>query len=270
MDIYFRLNPEGAGRNMSLFLVMRRYDCSLKQFLDERGGPLPWRVSLVVLSQILEGVTHLVDCGVAHRDLKTDNILVDLSSAGGPDFPGVVISDFGCCLADGGSLRLPFPTRHVDRGGNVALMAPEVASAKPGVFAAIDYSKADTWAVGAIAYEVFGSENPFYARRSDGALALSSGSFRWPCDLPPLPPWVPPAAAAVVRSLLNPSPRRRPTPELAATACQLLLWAPPRWTDPSLPAPSSQEVLQWLLTVTTKVMCESAFANKGRALREYG
>lgn len=41
--------------------------------------------------------------------------------------PGLVITDFGCCLADERlGLKLPFPSWYVDRGGNTCLMAPEV------------------------------------------------------------------------------------------------------------------------------------------------
>lgn len=42
--------------------------------------------------------------------------------------PWLVISDFGCCLADESvGLQLPFPSWYVDRGGNGSLMAPEVS-----------------------------------------------------------------------------------------------------------------------------------------------
>jgi serine/threonine protein kinase len=38
----------------------------------------------------------MVRHGVCHRDLKTDNLLVDKS--GGFEFPLLTITDFGCCL----------------------------------------------------------------------------------------------------------------------------------------------------------------------------
>ena len=42
--------------------------------------------------------------------------------------PSLVITDFGCCLADPAhSLSMPYRTVDTDKGGNVALMAPEVS-----------------------------------------------------------------------------------------------------------------------------------------------
>lgn len=36
-----------------------------------------------MLAQLLEGVTHMGQHGIAHRDLKSDNVLVDVSETGG-------------------------------------------------------------------------------------------------------------------------------------------------------------------------------------------
>ena len=83
------------------------------------------RVSSLLLLQLLEGISHLTRHGVAHRDLKTDNLLLDEDTNG--LCPRLVIADFGCCLADrSGELALPFHTAEIDRGGNYSLMAPEV------------------------------------------------------------------------------------------------------------------------------------------------
>lgn len=60
------------------------------------------------------------------RDLKTDNVLLDVSE-GNDVCPTLAITDFGCCLSDkNNGLHLPYKTADTDRGGNVALMAPEV------------------------------------------------------------------------------------------------------------------------------------------------
>lgn len=60
------------------------------------------------------------------RDLKCDNILLDLSE-GDDTCPLLVVTDFGCCLADRvHGLSLPYHSPDTDKGGNTALMAPEV------------------------------------------------------------------------------------------------------------------------------------------------
>ena len=83
------------------------------------------RVSSLLLTQLLEGIVHCTSHGVAHRDLKTDNLLLDESCHG--HCPRLLIIDFGSCLADSRwGLKLPFITVETDRGGNVRLMAPEV------------------------------------------------------------------------------------------------------------------------------------------------
>ena len=38
----------------------------------------------------------------------------------------------------------------------------EIFAIVPGLFSFIDYSKADVWSTGTLAYEIFGFENPFY------------------------------------------------------------------------------------------------------------
>jgi PTEN induced putative kinase 1 len=114
-----------------------------------------------------------------YRDIKTNNILLDLSQ--GYDLPEVVISDFGCCLADKSvGLSVPFRTYDTDRGGNAALTAPEISTAVPGAWKYLNFKKSDAWSVGAISYEIFGSRNPFYGR-SNGH--LDSRTYK-ECDLP--------------------------------------------------------------------------------------
>lgn len=259
-----RLNPGGCGRNMSLFLVMRRYDCSLREYLEQYREEVTSRISIVLLTQLLEGVAFLHRSGVAHRDLKSDNILIDLS--GGPGFPRLVITDFGCCLADKNhGFRVPYRTYDTDKGGNAALMAPEVMLATPGAFSYINYNKSDLWTAGTIAYEIFGGENPFYS--SETQRGLQSSTYKME-ELPSLPPTAPPLLDRLVHALLQRDPHSRPPPRQAAAVCQLFLWSPSMWIKERKRV-SSQDILQWLLTMTTKVLCESRWGNSQSALQEY-
>ncbi|XP_063242464.1 serine/threonine-protein kinase Pink1, mitochondrial [Bacillus rossius redtenbacheri] len=266
-----RINPEGFGRNMSLFLVMKRYDCSLKQYLHDQGAAP--RTAVLLLAQLLEGVLHINMHGVAHRDLKSDNILLDVSE-GDDVCPLLTITDFGCSLANKDhGLVMPYHSPDMDRGGNTALMAPEVVCATPGAFKSINYSKADVWAAGAIAYEMFGMMNPFYASRDTGKPQLYNYRYRED-ELPQVPDSVPPLVASVVMGLLKRNPSQRLSAEMAATILQLHLWGPSSWLRSSGRMPATNEILQWLLCLTTKVLCEGRGLPPGggggrRTLPEY-
>lgn len=116
--------------------------------------------------------------------------------------PSLVITDFGCCLADKNhGLYLPYNTHDIDKGGNVALMAPEVITALPGPFTRINYTKADLWTTGTIAYEIFGTKNPFCSE-NDKEVALKNHSYA-ESELPTLPDNVPLIINAVIKNALS-------------------------------------------------------------------
>ena len=101
-----------------------RFSATLQDYLSRHKDNLDTRKSLILLTQLLEGVRHLSKNNVAHRDLKCDNILVNEGRNG---LPHLVITDFGCCLAERDiGLVLPFETDETNRGGNPEFMAPEV------------------------------------------------------------------------------------------------------------------------------------------------
>lgn len=192
-----RIHEDGEGRNMSLFLLMKNYNTNLQQFLSIAPSI---RTSKLIFSQLLEGVAHLTAHGIAHRDLKTDNILLDTTEV---ESPILVISDFGCCLADKhNGLTIPFTSHEIDKGGNTALMAPEIITQKCGTFSVLNYTKSDLWAAGTIGYEIFGATNPFY-----GPQRLRSSNYK-EADLPKLPNEVPYILQMLIRNLLNRRPNK--------------------------------------------------------------
>jgi len=64
--------------NSEVFLVLTSYPCTLRQYLRESCPDV--HLATMMILQLLEGVDHLVRHGVAHRDLKSDNILVEFDS----------------------------------------------------------------------------------------------------------------------------------------------------------------------------------------------
>lgn len=198
------------GRNKTLYVVMRRRTTHLRDYLATHEVSMTTRCLL--LAQLLEGVAHLAHHGIAHRDLKADNLLIDIPNNGGQ--PKLEICDFGCCLAEESRcLCVPFNCEDVYKGGNSWLMAPEIATATPGPQNVLDYRKSDLWAVGAIAYEILGGENPFYLSPTQPQLSTHHYLEE---DLPSLPEDVPDPVQYLVFSLLSRNPQMRPKPSVAA------------------------------------------------------
>ncbi|KAL4221655.1 positive regulation of cristae formation [Mactra antiquata] len=241
-----RINPDGIGRNMTMFLVMKKYQCTLAEYLSTFNPS--FRERLIILGQLLEAVAHMRRHNIAHRDLKLDNIFLDTTKG---VLPQLVVGDFGCCLADGKhGLQIPYTSDHIDRGGNTALMAPEISTAEPGLFQYLDYRKADLWAVGTLAYEILGGDNPFYTNKN--RQRLDSRTYKM-SELPPLPDNTPQPLITLIYSMLQKDPSMRPTARFAADIIQVLLWAPSDWTSPGNTL-SRSEVNWWLVSMATEVL----------------
>ncbi|XP_033763428.1 serine/threonine-protein kinase PINK1, mitochondrial-like [Pecten maximus] len=241
-----RLNPQGLGRNQTMFIVMKKYDQTLRQFLELEE--LSAHTRCLLLCQLLEGTVHLRQHGIAHRDLKSDNILLDCNN---DTTPHLVISDFGCCLADSeNGLHLPYPTDEINKGGNGALMPPEISCTEPGRNVKLDYSKSDLWAVGSLAYEVFGQDNPFYGglritRKLDGRTYQDD-------EIPSMLGDVPDVVKFLVPRMLRRNPAQRPEPEMVANILQIYLHFP-EWLRPGN-RPSKKHITESLMILVTQML----------------
>ncbi|XP_052081742.1 serine/threonine-protein kinase Pink1, mitochondrial-like isoform X2 [Mytilus californianus] len=239
-----RQYSSGLGRNMTMNFVMKKYDMTLKEYLEQHKPDV--RTRCLLLTQLLEGIVHLGNHGIAHRDIKTDNLFLEFSEQ---SVPKLVIGDFGCCLADTEfEQKLPYFTSDVDRGGNCLLMAPEISTAIPGRDIWLDYSKADLWTVGTIIYELFSVDNPFYGNQSGQGL-LDSRTYSEQ-NLPSLPDTVPNIVKLLVRLCLSRDPTKRPTATDAANLMQIYLWLPEWFVF----KPDMSDIKEHLLILTAQVI----------------
>lgn len=116
----------------------------------------------VVISQLMEAVAHCHRLGVAHRDIKPDNILFDERNR--------------LKLADFGSAEI-FKEGEPMSGivGTPYYVAPEVLSGK-------DYDeKVDVWSAGVVLYIMLAGFPPFYGESAEETFeAVLRGNLRFP------------------------------------------------------------------------------------------
>lgn len=152
-------------------LLRRRRACHL---------PEPW--IWLAFGQICEGLRHLHERGVVHRDVKSLNVLVfsELAKAETADGPLPLPDDPKLKLADlGVSRQVSDQTTHLrTMYGTPLYAAPELCEGRP-------YNeKADIWSLGVVLYEMAALRPPF-----DGcnlftlAAAIKKGEYApLPCD----------------------------------------------------------------------------------------
>ncbi len=112
--------------------------------LIKQNTKLPWRVVLVMLSNVLSGLAHAHSRGVIHRDIKPDNILIS-------DQGAVKITDFGLATIE----DAPKLTRQGMVLGTPAYLPPEGLIGTP-----ID-TRGDLFSLGATFYEALTGDLPF-------------------------------------------------------------------------------------------------------------
>ena len=122
------------------------------------GQLLPLDRILRILRDVASAIAHAHEHGVAHRDLKPDNVLLSSGYA--------VVTDFGIAKAVSSSRDDdPELTSRGMTVGTPAYMAPEQASADPGAD-----QRVDIYALGVMAFEILTGQRPFLGRTAQELL----------------------------------------------------------------------------------------------------
>ncbi|HEX6050149.1 MAG TPA: protein kinase [Gemmatimonadaceae bacterium] len=123
------------------------------------GQLIPVSRAVRIVRDVASATAHAHEHGVAHRDLKPDNVLLSSGYA--------VVTDFGVAKAVS-SARNGDDVELTTRGmtvGTPAYMAPEQATADP----AADH-RVDVYALGVMAYEIFAGHRPFAGKTAQELL----------------------------------------------------------------------------------------------------
>ena len=163
IDMFGELSREPK----TLFLVMKRcvlfcvsqswnwrlllqfsYRMTLREYLLTCSASKRARLGLI--GQLFEALVFLDEMRVAHRDVKSDNVLVQFDDE--RQTPQLVLSDFGCAIC--APLEIRFVDEFTDLGGNALLAAPEISRAKLVPHARLNFTRSDIWAAATLGIEI--------------------------------------------------------------------------------------------------------------------
>ena len=165
---------------------------SLRQML-RRERRLSIELTLRTGGEVLDALAHAHAHGIAHRDIKPDNVVLS------PE--GAVLVDLGIAraIATSGEDRV---TRSGFVVGTEEYMSPEQASGSPEVD-----GRTDLYSLGVVLFEALAGHPPFHS--PSAAAVLDMQLHHAPPDLRTLRRDVPAAVASVVARALAKSPAAR-------------------------------------------------------------
>lgn len=130
--------------DMIQYIVMEYIDgITLKEYID-RQGIIEWKDALHLTTQVLKALQHAHECGIVHRDIKPQNIMLLQDGT-------IKVTDFGIARFSDKSTR----TMTEQAIGSVHYIAPEQAKGD-----ATD-GKTDIYSVGVMLYEMLTGKLPF-------------------------------------------------------------------------------------------------------------
>jgi len=156
-----------------------------------QDGSLDLVTTVRVCGQVAEGLEALRKAGMVHRDVKPENILLDLAGT-------AYITDFGLAKDSAGTVL----TRPGQPLGSMDYMAPEQIRGQPVT------SAADTYSLGCVVFECLSGRPPFGDR--DGLQVLWAHLQDEPPDLPAERTDLSEQFRALWRTALSKEPAERP------------------------------------------------------------
>jgi len=163
---------------------------TLLECLTDQGPP-PLPVTVHILGEIARGLAAAHDCGVFHRDLTPDNVLLENEHA---SVPTVRVIDFGVAKNDHTQIH----TLDGSIFGKPPYMAPEVWQ-----HTTVD-ARTDLYALGMVGYLLLTGEAPFSDPNPIVVMRMHEEA-----EPPELPPSVPQELQRVLRKLIQKSPEHR-------------------------------------------------------------
>ena len=183
--------------------------------VDERGGIVFFVMALVegeslaarlarqprlsveavrrILGEVADALDYAHACGVVHRDIKPDNILIDRATG------RALVTDFGIARAAAGDARLTLTGVAV---GTPAYMSPEQAMGERDLD-----GRSDQYSLGVVGYQMLVGQTPFKAANTPAMLVKHLSEI--PRPVHESRPDIPTALAEVIDRALAKKPEER-------------------------------------------------------------
>ena len=180
LDVEIEMMESLEHPNIVTYLGSEKSEMSMSIFLEyvpggsigsvlRKHGKFEEGIVSSLTRQTLDGLAYLHDEGILHRDLKADNILLDLTGA-------AKISDFGISKKTD---NIYGNDAQYTMQGSVFWMAPEVVRSKGRGYSA----KVDVWSLGCVVLEMFAGRRPWGKEEAVGAM-YKLGNLN---EAPPIP-----------------------------------------------------------------------------------
>lgn len=180
------------GTDLGMFLIMEYVEGETLARKIQSGGSIPWKEALPIFKQLISAIEHAHSKGVIHRDIKPNNVILDVTGR-------VKITDFGLARVqhDFGLTKTGYS------GGTFVYSAPEQIR---------DFKKADNrsdiYSIGMTFYEVLAGKLPFDPTESNLTIQLKilEGKIT---PLEQMNPSLPQQLVRIVKRAINKDPDKR-------------------------------------------------------------
>jgi len=183
-----------VGESGSLYYVMPYVEGETLRQMLARTGELPVTEAVRILGEIADALDYAHAHGVVHRDVKPENVMLSGRHA--------MVMDFGVAKAVNEATG-----HHTQTSTGIALGTPSYMAPEQAAGDQVDH-RADIYALGIVAYEMFSGRPPFAGASNQQLIAAHITATA--DSLSKIRPGVPPAIAELVRRCLEKRPADRP------------------------------------------------------------
>jgi serine/threonine protein kinase len=180
MDLHYSATATGG------ITVMKKYDCDLFTHAFDSRALLTEAATQLIFRQVCQGIQTFHRAGVAHMDLKPENLLIDYKTQ------KVSICDFGSCIWLKNRWRINNMVSHYGARGTKEYFAPEL------IVSSIHYDpfKIDSFCLGVVLFVMLTGQYPY---------SNDSHQCEYDADVLQFSPML----DNLIRGLLHPDPKKR-------------------------------------------------------------